>query len=347
MTTALRAAMTLAISGAGGFVGTTMGLPAGWIMGGAIAVSAAGLLGAPILLPDRVRDLGFILIGLSMGANVAPDSLSLLPQWPITLLALVAELVLIVTITGWALSRLFGLDKGTAYLSSFPGHLAFIIGMTSAGIGDARMIVIIQTIRIAVLTIAVPIGTMLLPIAHFPPGAAPTVMSLATLLVLLVACALAGWGFARLKVPAGWVLGAMAVSTVGKLGGFYDAGLPPIVVILAFVAAGSLLGSRFAVISRSEFLSAAKGGFIATGIAVSITTFVAFCASLFVDMPYGQIWVGLAPGALEGMGALGIALGYDTAFVAAHHVIRLLLLSFAIPAVVLMIRQLEKRAASQ
>jgi uncharacterized membrane protein AbrB (regulator of aidB expression) len=62
-------------------------------------------------------------------------------------------------------------------------------------------------------------------------------------------------------------------------------------------------------------------------------------------MPFGQIWIGLAPGALEGMGALGIALGYDTAFIAAHHVIRLLLLSFAIPAVVVLLRLSERRAA--
>ena len=68
---------------------------------------------------------------------------------------------------------------------------------------------------------------------------------------------------------------------------------------------------------------------------------VAWLVSLVVDMPYGQLWLGLSPGALEGMGALGIALGYDTAFIAAHHVIRLLMLSFAIPLVVVVIRRRE------
>jgi len=38
------------------------------------------------------------------------------------------------------------------------------------------------------------------------------------------------------------------------------------------------------------------------------------------------------------MGALGIALGFDTAFIAAHHVARLLFLTFLIPLVVLLIR---------
>jgi uncharacterized protein len=70
---------------------------------------------------------------------------------------------------------------------------------------------------------------------------------------------------------------------------------------------------------------------------------VAWLVSLLVDMPYGQLWLGLSPGALEGMGALGIALGYDTAFIAAHHVIRLLMLTFAIPLVVVVIKRREAR----
>jgi uncharacterized membrane protein AbrB (regulator of aidB expression) len=38
------------------------------------------------------------------------------------------------------------------------------------------------------------------------------------------------------------------------------------------------------------------------------------------------------------MGALGVALGYDTAFIAAHHVSRLLMLTAAIPSVAMLLR---------
>ena len=67
------------------------------------------------------------------------------------------------------------------------------------------------------------------------------------------------------------------------------------------------------------------------------------CRAL-VDMPFGQIWLGLSPGALEGMGALGIALGFDTAFIAAHHVRRLLLLTIAIPVVAMLVREASEAA---
>ncbi|UJW85148.1 AbrB family transcriptional regulator [Devosia sp. SL43] len=336
--------ITIALSAAGGGIATLLGIPASWMVGGVIAVTAGAMLGLPIGMPDRLRDVAFLLIGMSMGASVAPDSLSLIASWPVSIAALALELVIIIAATGWMLARVFKLDAGTAYLSSFPGHLSFVMGIASSGVGDARQIVIIQVIRILMLTIAVPIGTIFLPIDHFPAPVATDFLSIWQLLALAAVCTVVGLVFLRLKIPAGFVLGAMAAATAAKLGGLYTEAIPAPLVLITFILTGALIGSRFAGIGRREFITAAKGGVIATAMTVGIVTIIAWGVSLIVDMPYGQIWLGLAPGALEGMGALGIALGYDTAFIAAHHVIRLLMLSFAIPAVVVLIRRREAAA---
>jgi len=321
-----------------------LGLPAGWLMGGALAVTIAAMLKAPIQFPDWLRNVVFVLIGMSMGASVAPDSLQLLGSWPISLAALAIELVVIIATTGWMLTRVFKLDPGTAYLSSFPGHLSFVMGIAATGVGNARQIVIIQVIRILMLTIAVPIGAVFLPIDHFATQAASAFLSPLQLILLAAACVATGLVFMGLKVPAGMVLGAMAAATAAKLGGLYTEAVPAPLVVATFVLTGALIGSRFVGISRMEFMAAAKGGLIATAMTVSIVTIMALGVAQLVDMPFGQIWLGLSPGALEGMGALGIALGYDTAFIAAHHVIRLLMLSFAIPAVAIWVRRSERRA---
>ncbi|WP_137151046.1 AbrB family transcriptional regulator [Devosia sp. FKR38] len=332
---------TLLVSAAGGGVATLLGLPASWLMGGALAVALGSMAGLPMRMPDRLRDLAFLLVGMSMGASVAPDSLKLISSWPLSIAALAVELVLIVAATGWMLARLFRLDTGTAYLSSFPGHLSFVMGIASAGVGNPRQIVIIQVIRILMLTICVPIGAMFLPIAHFTPKVASSFLDIWQLLALAAGCAVVGLVFVRLRMPAGFVLGSMAAATVGKLAGFYSAAMPLPLVTITFILTGALIGSRFAGITRREFFAAAKGGVIATAMTVGIVSAMAGLVSLVVDMPYGQIWLGLAPGALEGMGALGVALGYDTAFIAAHHVLRLLMLTLAIPTVVLLIRRRE------
>ncbi|PXA99182.1 hypothetical protein DMC47_04630 [Nostoc sp. 3335mG] len=339
--------LTLAISTLGGGLATLLGLPAGWLMGGALAVTIAAMAGAPVDLPNGLRNVVFVLVGLSMGASVAPDSLSLLASWPITLAALAIELVIIVATTGWMLSRVFGLDAGTAYLSSFPGHLSFVMGIAATGVGNARQIVIIQVIRILMLTIAVPIGATFLPIDHFEVAVPSQFLSPLQLVLLAAVCTGVGWVFNRLRIPAGMVLGAMAAATAAKLGGLYSEAMPPTLVVITFILTGAMIGARFVGITRSEFIAAAKGGLIATAMTVGIVTAMALAVAQLVDMPFGQIWLGLSPGALEGMGALGIALGYDTAFIAAHHVIRLLMLSFAIPAVVMIIRWQDQRVARE
>ncbi|MCP8884857.1 AbrB family transcriptional regulator [Devosia sp. XJ19-1] len=336
--------LTLAISAAGGGIAMLMGLPAGWLMGGALAVTVAAMMGAPVAMPDGLRNVVFVLIGMSMGASVAPDSLTLLSSWPISLAALAVELVIIVAATGWMLTKVFKLDPGTAYLSSFPGHLSFVLGIAATGVGNSRQIVIIQVIRILMLTIAVPIGSVFLPIDHFAAPVKGAYLNPLQLVLLAAGCIAVGLVFMRLKVPAGMVLGAMAAATAAKLGGLYTEAMPTPLVVATFILTGALIGSRFVGITRKEFMAAATGGLIATAMTVSIVTLMALGVAQLVDMPFGQIWLGLSPGALEGMGALGIALGYDTAFIAAHHVIRLLMLSFAIPAVVMLIRWQERRA---
>lgn len=334
-----RSALTLAVSALGGLAGHFSGVPAGWIMGGALAVTGAALAGIKVELPNWLRDIAFVLVGLSMGANVDRSSLALVGQWPITLMALVIELVVIVALTGWMLKRFFKLDAGTAYLSSFPGHLSFIMGIASAGVGDARQIAIIQVVRILMLTICVPIGALFLPPAHYAGAAPAAAMAWTTVFLVGAACAVAGLVFLRLKVPAGLVLGSMAAAVAARLNGWFDGSLPVPLTVITFVLVGAMIGTRFAGIGRAELRRAALGGLIATLMTVAIVTLVAYGASIFVDMPFGQIWLGLAPGALEGMGALAVALGMDTAFVAAHHVIRLLLLTFAIPLVAFAVRE--------
>ena len=336
-TIALRTLMTIVISAAGGFAAQALQLPAGLLMGGALAVAVAALAGVKVIVPNWLRDVAFVMTGVSMGASVAKDSLSLIAQWPVSLLGLALELVIIIASTGYMLRKLFGLDKGTAYLSSFPGHLSFVMGIAATGIGNSRQITIIQVIRILMLTICVPIGAIFLPIDHFANAAPPAPMDLQTLALLTLGCALVGFVATRLKVPAGYVLGAMAAATTAKLTGLFDGAMPPPLLTATYILIGGLIGSRFSGITLPEFARAAVGGLIATLMTVAIVTAIAYGVSLFVDMPFGQLWLGLSPGALEGMGALGVALGYDTAFIAAHHVSRLLMLTIAIPVVAVMV----------
>lgn len=340
---ARRTLLTLLISAAGGALAMLLHLPAPWLMGGAVAVASAALAGVRVMLPNWLRDITFVMTGLSMGASVARDSLTLMVQWPVTLAALVLELILIITLTGAFLRRVFKLDAGTAYLSSFPGHLSFVMAMAAAGVGDPRQIVIIQVIRLLMLTVFVPIGALFLPLGPYVAAAGAPEIPVPWIAGVAVACGITGLVFARLRMPAAFALGAMATSISFKLLGWFDGVMPPWLLTGVFIFVGALIGSRFAGITAIEFRQAVAGGLAGTLVTVGIVTAVALAVTPLVDMPFGQIWLGLSPGAIEGMGSLGIALGFDVAFIAAHHVGRLLLLTFAIPLVASLVRSRDNR----
>lgn len=339
----LQTILAILVATAGGALAQATGMPAGWLIGAMFAVSFCVLMGAPLDIPGWLRDCAFVLVGLVMGASVSPDSLTLIGQWPITMLALAIELVLIVVITGWALQKLFRLDAGTGYMSSFPGHLSFVMAIASAGVGEPRQIAIIQMIRILLLTASAPLAMVLFPVMPSLAHQGEHQMTLITLALVAIGCTAVGFLFTRFKVPAGYVLGAMLVATTARLTGHFDGQLPPILAITAFILVGAQISVRLRGITPREIRGAAMGGLLATVVAVVLTTGVVWVVSFFIDMPFGQVWLALSPGGLESMGALGIAMGFDTAFIAAHHVARLLYLTFAIPLVVLLVKAAEKR----
>jgi len=331
------AAAAVALSAAGGSAATALGVPAGMLIGGMMTASLAAALGLRIWMPDWLRDIAFVMVGLTMGGAVARESLALIAQWPITMLTLAFELIFLVFATSYMFRRLLRLDVSTAYLSAFPGHLSMVIGLAAAGIGDAGKVAVLQVSRVMVMSIVGPLAAAFFPVLPPPPGTVLVAMAMPTLIGVTLACLVVGYLFNRLRVPAAFVLGAMLVATSARLSGLFEGTLPDFVPATAFILIGALMGTRIAGISVRDLRHSALGGLLAAILSFTVVTAMALLASLVVDAPFPQIWIAIMPGGLEVMGALGVALGYDTAFIAAHHVLRILLLSVAIPLFVMVL----------
>ena len=72
-------AETLIIALAGGTAFTLLGFPAGLISGSVLAVAAAALLGRPVRVPVPLARIGYVLIGILLGAVVTPETVCLPP----------------------------------------------------------------------------------------------------------------------------------------------------------------------------------------------------------------------------------------------------------------------------
>ena len=85
--------MTLAIGAVGGAVFWLIGMPLAFLSGAAAAVAAAALAAMRSASTVSLRDVFIVLLGLTLGSTVTPETLALLPRWPVTLAGLAAAML--------------------------------------------------------------------------------------------------------------------------------------------------------------------------------------------------------------------------------------------------------------
>ena len=80
--TGARAAATLLLALVGGALLTWLGVPAGWLAGGMLFVAAASLGGLETEVPDRIRWIFFLFLGIFAGSGASPETLQQIALWP-------------------------------------------------------------------------------------------------------------------------------------------------------------------------------------------------------------------------------------------------------------------------
>lgn len=324
--------LTLATGGAGAALAALIGIPAPFLTGPALAVTLAGLGGLPVAIPIRMRDACFLLIGVNMGAGVTPEAVATAVRWPLSLAALGLAVLVILILGARLLRRWFGFDRMSALLAATPGHLSFVLGLSSDLSTDLSRVTMIQTLRVLSLTLIVPFLAPLLghgDLAALPSrGAAMPLFALGPLVGL---SALAGLALQRIRVPAALLLGAMALSALGHATGTISGGLPGWLSVPAFVVMGALIGTRFSGVTPRMVVRALGASSLLTGFAALVSLAGAAVVSSLLGLPMLSVLIAFAPGGLETMMAMSLLLDADPAYVAAHHVFRLLLLSVILP----------------
>lgn len=325
---------TLAIGAAGAALFWLIGFPAAVLTGPAAAVSVASILGLPTAIPPLLRDAVFLVIGVSIGSTVTPEVIATALAWPLSLAMLTATLIVVVFAARAVLVRFFGYDRMTALLAATPGHLTYVLGLSTDLAADVPRVALVQTVRVLLLTLLVPVlialwgveGTAhLTDLGPISAGALALTFPLALGLGLL---------FRRLGVPAPLLLGAMAVSAVGHGASLTPGAMPSWLTAVAFGCMGSLIGTRFRGFDRRGLVGAFWAGTVTTLIACAVAALGAALAAQIVGLPPAALLLAFAPGGVEVMAALAVETGLEPAFVAAHHVFRLFLLSLLVPVLV-------------
>src|SRR5689334_22815720 len=300
-----------------------------------LAVAIAAMAGRPLQLPPILTQSVLVVLGISLGSVVSRELIQHISAYPLTI-ALLALATFCATFgSSIYLQRVHGWDKTSAFLAGSPGALSQITILAVEKGADLPAIAVVQTLRVIVLTAALP---LLLALSGIAPAAAPsfaTTTASPLELAELLAAALAMALLLRLaKFPASWMFGAMLASGLLHGAGLIDGGLPNWVRNVALVGIGALMGSRFArmkVKTLVSHLNAALGSF---AIAIGITAVFVTAIVLTTHVGFSDILVAFAPGAMDAMLALALTLHIDPVFVGAHHLSRFVFVTIATPGII-------------
>ncbi len=334
----IRLAETLLIGAVGGAIFAWLGFPAGWLSGSMIAVAAAALAQRPVHIPVPFGRVVFVAVGISLGAAVTPETLRGIATWPFSVAMLAVAVICATFASAFYLRKLHRWDMLSALFGSMPGALSQVIVYANRNKSDLRGIAIVQTIRVVILTACLPATLVALGLVDAAPANLRSGFEapLHELAILIVACSVIAALLQWVRFPGGLIFGAMMVSAVLHGTGWIHAVLPWWVVNAAMVSLGAITGSRFANTGMRLLLQYLAAGLGSFAVAIAVVSAFAWVAISLMAFRIPDVVVSYAPGALDAMMILALALHLDPVFVGAHHVARFLLVSLALPVFVRM-----------
>jgi len=335
-TTVRHVAETLAIAAAGGAALGLIGVPAGWLSGSILAVAGASLAGRPMLIPTLLMRAIFVLIGISLGAVVTPETLHGMATYPVSIAVLILAMALISVGGAGYLRLIHRWDNVDAYLAAAPGGMSQVLALGAELGGDLRAIAIVQSIRVVVIAVGLPAGLSMLGLVGQAPPRVTGGLSIGVLdelAILVAASTIVAIIAYRIRFPGGLLFGAMLTSAVLHGSGLIHAVMPWWAANTAMVAMGAITGSRFAntpLRMLLNFVGAAFGSF-----AVAVTIAAAFAAVLIsvLSLRAAEVMIAFAPGSVDAMMLLALALNLDPVYVGAHHLTRIFFVSLTMPLV--------------
>lgn len=334
-------AEALLIAAAGGIAASFAGVPAALISGSVLATAIAAVAGRPLAVPVTLARAVFVIVGMALGAIVTPETLRGFAAYPVTLALLAASTFCMIAGTTFYLRKVHRWDALSALFGASPGALAQVMALSAEAGADLRAIVIVQTIRVVMLTVGVPVGLELFGLADLPVTRGPVAAaaSPSELAILIVASAIPAFLLHRVRFSGGWLFGAMIGSGMLHGAGVVHGSLPGWVVNGAMIALGAVTGSRFANTSLRMLLVFLRAAFGSFAVAMAIAAVFMIIVAGLVDARPANVVIAFVPGGQDTMMVLALALHLDPVFVAVHQIARYLIVSASIPVFAGLIRR--------
>lgn len=333
-------AVTLALGAAGGVAAHAAHLPLGYLLGSMVLVGVLAAFnirpfGKTLTLPGRLRFSFVPVIGVAIGGAFTPEVARAALGWGPSLLAL-AVFVPLAHALAYATYRRGGFAPTEAFYGAVPGGLIESVQMGEEAGADVRLLIVVQTLRLILTIIAVPLIFWALT-GHAVGSAAGTSMVGAAApltarevgLMLLAGLVGAQLG-KRLHMPGYVITGPLLCSALLHVTGLMQAIPPAWAVSVTQLILGAGLGVRFVGMDRHLLARCGRLAMVNGAAALVLAFGFAGLVHGLTDAPVAAAFLAFAPGGLAEMSLIALSLNMSVIYVTAHHVVRIVLaVSFA------------------
>ncbi|RZM01435.1 MAG: AbrB family transcriptional regulator [Variovorax sp.] len=324
-------AATLALGLAGAALCVYLHTPLPWMIGPLLAVAGLRMAGAPLRLPQPMRNGGQWIIGLALGLNFTPAVTAQLLQYAHWVILSVGVALVVGVLGGRLLQRLSGVDSKTAFFAIAIGGSSEMAIQAERYGGRVDQVAAAHSLRILMVVLIIP-GLFRLFGLHgtdlyVPVGATFDPRGFAQLAVLTLAV---GWVLNRFRVPNAWIIGPLLVTIALTAGGIQWSTAPRWMVNIGQLLIGCALGIRF---NRAFMRTAPR--YMASVAAASL-----LLMGVMAAFGLGLAWVSgipgptavlaTAPGGIAEMSLTAKVLQFGVPLVTVFHVSRVLTMVLSI-----------------
>lgn len=328
-----RMALAFLLGIAGGFVAFKLRLPLAWMVGAMVATTLGSLAGLELRMSQKLRSFMVVVLGVMLGSAFTPAILGRAMEWIPSLLGVVVYVALLTALVSVYLRRAAGYDPVTAYFAATPGGLNEMTIVGGAMGGDERIISLVHGVRILLIALTIPLWFRFFE--GYQPGGVPGPGAAQIPwrdVVALTLCGGVGYPLARLcRMPAANLTGPMILSAAVHLSALTSSRPPVELINLAQIVVGTAVGCRFAGFPLTQVLRAIVNSIGQTAMMLALTVAAAFLLHPIVGASVIALVLAFAPGGLAEMSLIALSLGIDAAFVASHHVARIVVVVLLAP----------------
>ncbi|GGE29572.1 monooxygenase [Agaricicola taiwanensis] len=324
-----RFGLALAIGLCGALVFNHYQLPLAWMLGAMLFCMLATLLRIPVTAPSTIRPPVIAIVGVLLGSGFSPQILAGIGSWIPTLLGLFAFMLVSGVVCVTYLCKVGGFDLKTAYFAGMPGGLAEMIVLGDDKGADTRLIAMVHSARVFTIVMTLPFVVQWLSGVDLGSRGRSAGLSLfevhwstpAWLFGVAVAGAILGH---LLRLPSKYLMGPMLLSLIVHVSGISDFHLPREIVSGAQLVLGTVVGCRFAGTTPGQILKVLRLALGATVMLLLITLGFAEIVSFLSSYEQVPLMLAYSPGGLAEMSLIAVAMQIEVAFVATHHIVRIL-----------------------